>query len=268
MKPLVSDELWSRIEPLLPSAKPRRVRFPGRRPLPLRRILTGIIFILKTGLDWDDLPAELGWGCGKTCRSCLRRWQRAGVWQRRHEVLLNELHGADRIDWSRALVDSSLLKAPSGGDATGPNPTDRRKLGSKHHIITDAHGIPLAARLTKANAPDITQLLPLVDAIPAVHGRRGRPRRRPASVPGDRGYDSDPHREQLRRRHIKPVLARRRTAHGSGLGVYRWFVERTLSWLHQFGRLRFRHDRLPELQVAWLSLACSLICLRFVTAAT
>ena len=172
------------------------------------------------------------------------------------------MHGADRIDWSRALVDSSMLKAPLGGDATGPNPTDRRKLGSKHHIITDAQGIPLAAALTKANAPDITQLRPLVDAIPAVHGRRGRP----ASVQGDRGYDSDPHREQLRRRHIKPVLARRRTEHGSGLGVYRGFVERTLSWLHQFGRLRFRHDRLPELQVAWLSLACSLICLRFITA--
>ena len=185
-------------------------------------------------------------------------------WQRLHEVLLTELHGADRIDWSRALVDRSMLKAPLGGDATGPNPTDRRKLGSKHHIVADARGIPLAASLTKANAPDITQLLPLVDAIPAVRGRRGRPRRRPASVPGDRGYDSEPHREELRRRHIKPVLARRRTGHGSGLGVYRWFVGRTLSWLHQFGRLRFRPDRLPELQVAW-SLACSLICLRFVT---
>jgi transposase len=267
MKPLVSDELWARIEPLLPPAKPRRFRFPGRRPLQPRRILTGIIFVLKTGLDWDDLPAELGWGCGKTCRTYLRHWQRVGVWQRLHLVLLEELQGADRIDWSRALVDSAMLKAPLGGDATGPNPTDRRKLGSKHHLITDAQGIPLAAKLTKANAPDITQLLPLVDAIPAVRGKRGRPRHRPASVQGDRAYDSDPHREQLRRRHIKPVLARRRTAHGSGLGVYRWFVERTLSWLHQFGRLRFRHDRQTELQVAWLSLACALICLRFIPAA-
>jgi transposase len=264
MKPLVSDELWARLEPLLPPPKPRRLRYPGRRPIPPRKVLTGIIFVLKTGLDWDDLPAELGWGCGKTCRAYLRGWQRAGIWQRLHDILLAELHGADRLDWSRALVDSALLKSPLGGEATGPNPTDRRKLGSKHHLISDAQGIPLATKLSKANAPDITQLVALVDAIPAVRGKRGRPRRRPDSVQGDRAYDSDPHRAQRRRRHIKPVLGRRRTGHGSHLGVYRWFIERTLSWLHQFGRLRLRHDRLPELQRAFLSLACSLICLRFV----
>jgi transposase len=153
MKPLVSDEFWTRIAPGLPSAKPPRFRFPGRRPLHPRHVLTGIIFVLETGLDRDDLPAELGWGCGKTCRASPRLWQRSGVWQRLHEIRLTELQGADRIDWSRALVDGALLKAPSGGDATGPDPTDRRKLGSQHHIITDAQGIPLATRLTMAKCP-------------------------------------------------------------------------------------------------------------------
>jgi transposase len=126
-KQLVSDELWQRIEPLLPPEKPRRFRFPGRKPLDRRKVLSGIIFVLKSGISWDDLPAELGWGCGRTCRETLAAWQQAGVWQQLHELLLAELNEADRIDWSRVLIDSATVKAPKGGDQTGPNPTDRRK---------------------------------------------------------------------------------------------------------------------------------------------
>ena len=84
----------------------------------------------------------------------------------------------------------------------------------------------------------------------------------PASLYGDRGYDSDPHRRKLRRRGIRPYIARRRTPHGSGLGTYRWYVERTLSWLHNFGRLRVRKDKTPEIHQAFLKLACAMICLR------
>jgi len=106
----------------------------------------------------------------------------------------------------------------------------------------------------------VTQLVPPVDAIPPIAGKVGRPRRRPDIVQGDRGYHSDPHRRQLRQRGIKPLLAARLTPHGSGLGIYRWVVERTLSWLHQMRRLRIRCERLPELHEAFLSLGCSLIC--------
>src|SRR3989442_9131246 len=88
------------------------------------------------------------------------------------------------------------------GKKTGPNPTDRRKAGSKHHVLTDAQGIPLVARLTAANRNDITQLLPLVDAMPPLRGRTGRPARKPRLIQGDRGYDSQLHREQLRQRGI------------------------------------------------------------------
>lgn len=101
-------------------------------------------------------------------------------------------------------------------------------------MITDAKGIPLAAILTGANRHDVTQLLPLVAAIPPVRGKRGRPRRRPDRVQGDRAYGSEPHREVLRSLGIQPILAQRLTEHGSGLGVHRWVVERTLAWLHQF----------------------------------
>lgn len=145
---------------------------------------------------------------------------------------------------------------------TGPNPTDRGKLGSKHHLLTDAAGLPLAATVTGAHRHDVTQWVPLLDAIPPVRGRRGRPKRRPAAVYGDRAYDSTAHRQALRTRHIQPVLARRGQPHGSGLGTYRWVVERTLAWMHQFRRLRVRYERRTDIHEAFVSIACSLICLR------
>lgn len=133
-------------------------------------------------------------------------------------------------------------------------------MGSKHHLLTDAHGTPLAVRLTGANRHDVTQLLSLVDAIPPVQGPVGRPRHRPDRLQGDRAYDSDPHRQRLRDCGITPVLARRRTPHGSGLGVFRWVVERTIAWLHQFRRLRVRDERRDDIHEAFLHLGCALIC--------
>ena len=130
-------------------------------------------------------------------------------------------------------------------------------------MTSDANGLPLAVRLTGANVPDVTQLQPLVEAIPPVRGKRGRPRRRPEVVQGDRGYDSEPHRRWLRKRRIRPLLARRNTPNGSGLGKTRWVVERTLSWLHQFRRLRIRWERRDDIHYAFLMIGCSLISLNF-----
>ncbi|ACR31784.1 Transposase (plasmid) [Burkholderia glumae BGR1] len=147
-----------------------------------------------------------------------------------------------------------------GGRKTGPNPTDRARPGSKHHVLVDANGVPLVAILTGANTNDVTQLLPLVDAIPPIRGVRGRPLQKPGVVYADRGYDSTRHRRALRERGIKPVIAKRRTEHGSGLGKYRWVVERTHSWLHNFRRLRTRFERSAYIHEAFLKLGCSLIC--------
>ena len=150
------------------------------------------------------------------------------------------------------------------GEKTGPNPTYRRKPGSKHHVITDANGIPLAVTLTGANHHDLTQLLPLINAIPAIAGQVGRPRYRPDCVQGDRAYDSEPHRQAVREVGIYPILAKRRSAHGSGLGIFRWVVERTLSWLHQFRRLRVRYERRDDIHGAFLTIGCILICSNFI----
>jgi transposase len=117
--------------------------------------------------------------------------------------------------------------------------------------------------LTAANRHDVTQLLPLVDGIPPIAGKRGGPRRRPERVQGDRAYDSCAHRDALRQRGIEPVLAKRNTEHGSGFGKHRWVVERTLSWLHQFRRLRIRWERRPDIHQAFLTLGCILICCNF-----
>lgn len=145
---------------------------------------------------------------------------------------------------------------------TGPNPTDRRKKGTKHHIITDGQGTPLVATITGANRHDVTQLLPLVDAIPPIAGKVGAPLRVPASLLADRAYDSAMHRQQLRERGIAPMIAKRRTNHGSGLGVLRCVVEQTISLFHQFRRLRTRFDKRDDIHEAFLSLGCSVICWR------
>jgi transposase len=259
-KPLLSDALWKRIKPLLPKPKKRRFRYPGREPVEDRKALTGILFVLKTGIPWEDLPQELGCGSGMTCWRRLRDWNKAGVWQKLHEQLLAELNAADQIDWSRAAVDSRSFRALGGGEKTGPSPVDRRKKGSKHHVIVDGHGTPLAATLTAANEHDVKQFEPLVDAVPAVRGKRGHPRRRPKSVYADRAYDSEPNRRAMRRRGIQPKVARKGTPHGSGLGVFRWVVERTLGWLPRKRKLRIRTERRADIHGALLSIGCDLIC--------
>jgi transposase len=187
------------------------------------------------------------------------------VWETVKRLLLNYLRESDQLDFSRAAVDSAAVRAFGGGQKTGPNPTDRAKPGSKHHLITEGHGVPLNIRLTGANRHEVTQLLPLVDGIPPVAGKPGRPLRRPRRLYADRAYDSQPHREELRKRHIQPFLARRNTPPGSGLGIFRWVVERTVSWLHGFRRLRTRYDRRADIQEAFLTLANCLICFRILT---
>jgi transposase len=135
-------------------------------------------------------------------------------------------------------------------------------MGSKHHLITDATGIPLAISLTGGNRNDVTQLLPLIDAVGPVTGRRGRPRRHAERVLADRGYDHDTYRRQLRMRGITPVIARRGIAHGSGLGKQRWVVERAFAHLHNLRRLRIRYERSAEVHYAFMLLGCAVVCQR------
>jgi transposase len=257
-KPLLSDELWALIEPVLPRWTPSPKG--GQPRLDDRKALTGILFVLKTGIPREDLPYEMGCGCGMTRWRRLRDWQADGTWLKIHTILLDRLRAADQIDWSRALIDSSFVRAAYGGGDTGPSPVDRAKPGSKHPVITDARGIPLASSVTAANVNDIDQSAPLFDAIPEVAGKVGHPKRKPEALQGDLAYDSEPHRQGLRELGVEPVLPEKQIDDQEGLGETRWPVERTLSWAHQNRRLRIRYERRPDIHQALLTLACIKIC--------
>ena len=125
-KPLVTDELWNVVEPLLPEQPPKPKG--GRPRVNDRAALTGILFVLKTGIPWEMLPQEIGCGSGMTCWRRLKEWHRAGVWQRLHRALLDRLGEADRVDWSRASLDSASVAAP-GGREYGSEPDRSRQIG-------------------------------------------------------------------------------------------------------------------------------------------
>jgi transposase len=119
-KPILDDSLWEVVKPLLPLPKKRRRRYPGRKPIDNRKALCAILFVLKTGLPWEYLPQELGWGSGMTAWRRLHAWQKQGVWRKVHEAILAHLQGADQIDWSRAIIDSSSVRAVHGGKKRAP----------------------------------------------------------------------------------------------------------------------------------------------------
>ena len=112
---MLDDELWIRIEPLLPKRRRRDRQYAGRKPIPDRAVLTGILFVLRSGIPWNMLPPQMGCGAGSTCWRRLVKWQRAGVWKRLHRVLLAELRRRGQLDLARAIVDSASLRALRGG---------------------------------------------------------------------------------------------------------------------------------------------------------
>lgn len=160
-----------------------------------------------------------------------------------------------------------LRQRPGGkrGLLTGPNPTDRGKLGLKIHLVTDRNGLPLSLGISGANMHDSQGLKPLVRGIPPIRSRHGPRRRRPAKLHADKGYDYDHLRRWLRRRGIRPRIARRGVESSARLGRHRWVVERTVSWLAGCRRLHRRYERKPGHFLAFVGIAATLICHRRLT---
>ena len=200
--PLVSDAFWSLFAPLLPSRPPRPKG--GRPPVEDRAALTGIIFVLKSGIPWEMLPQEMGCGSGMTCWRRLRDWQTPAS-GRRSFTPCSTGSGEPAIDWSRCCWTAQSLPAKAGGAATGPNPTDRGKPGTKRHLLVDRQGIPLAVLLTAANVHDSVVLEEALDAIPPVRQPRGRPRRRPKKLHADKAYDYPPLPPRLPQARHRPA---------------------------------------------------------------
>ena len=165
----------------------------------------------------------------------------------------------DRLE--PGLCGQCVPRRQKGGDKTGPNPTDRGRLGTKRHLITDANGLPLAFILTGANTDDSMPFEELLDRIPPIGGRLGRARRRPDKLHADKAYDHRRCRHACRRRGILPRIARRGVESSQKLGCHRWVIERSFAWINRFRRFVTRYERRSDIHHAFTALACSLICL-------
>jgi transposase len=189
---LVPDELWKIVEPPIP---PQRERPQGgsTRYIEDRAVFTAIVYVLTTGCAWRHLPAEFGVSKATAHRRFVA-WTAVGL----HRAVLDRLGEQAGIDWSCAVVDAASVRAKERESFTGPNPVDRSKPGSKLHVLTDATGLPLAVAVSAANTHDSLALIPLVQAIPGIHSRRGPRRRRPDKLHADKGYDYQHLRDWLR----------------------------------------------------------------------
>jgi transposase len=194
----------------------------------------------RPGITWNQLPTALVGCSGVTCWRRLREWTEAGLWPSLQEQPLAQPR-ARRAGPGSVPGRGSHIRALKGG-ATSARPRRPRpaRLQAPRDLRRRRH--PARSHPHPCNRNDVTQLIPLVDAVPPIRGLRGRPRRRPRELFADRGDDHDLHPRQLRQRGITPRIARRGLAHGSGLGKKRWVVERGFAWLHAF-KLRFPRDR-------------------------
>ncbi|RKH56654.1 IS5 family transposase [Corallococcus llansteffanensis] len=256
---LVPDALWERVAPLVPVPKKKKL---GRPRANERAALEAIVFVFRTGIAWEMLPAKQFGLSGMTAWRRLEQWTRAGVFEQLQRVLLNEMGQRSQVDFSRASLDSSSVRAKKGVPFTGKNPTDRAKAGSKHHLLVDRKGLPLAESLTGPNVHDTHELFPLLDAMPDVKHPRGRPRHRPGKLHADKAYSSRKNCRGLRRRGITARIARPGIESKHRLGRHRWVVERTNAWINQLQRLRVRDERQDDVHFALLVLGSCLILFR------
>src|SRR5918995_4232072 len=156
----IPEKMWQRIRPLLPPEKEPGT--PGRPPVPFRKVMDGILFVLRTGCQWKALPR--GYGSGSTVHRRFQQWVAAGIIDAIVRVMVEWYERSWGIDWEWQAADTKLLAAPLGGEATGPNPTDLGKLGTKRHLMVDGRGVPLAFHLSAANRHDLKGLSHLLDS--------------------------------------------------------------------------------------------------------
>lgn len=262
----VSDTLWQRAEPVLPPAKPRPKG--GRPPRDDRQMLGAILYVLRTGIQWNALPREIG--ASTTVYDRFRAWERAGVFERLWAAGLGEFDEVVGIDWEWLSLDGVMTKAPFGRAATaeaegiGHNPTDRGKHGTKRSVLSDGHGLPVALVVAGANVPDMKLAAPTLDALVIV--RPAPSDQQPQHLCLDAGYDYDLPRfaaaQRGYRAHICPRGEDRAHARSadSTKRPRRWVVERLHSWLNRSRRLLVRWEKLERTYRAFLHLACALLC--------
>ncbi|GAA2351796.1 IS5 family transposase [Dactylosporangium salmoneum] len=250
------DALWEIAAPLIPPA-PVRPQGGGRRRVDDRAVLAAICYLTQAGCSWWKLPEAMFGVTRATAHRRFAEWTEAGLWPALHLAVLQRLQALEVLDWSRAVIDSIQVRAEKG-DLTGPSPVDRGKPGSKIHAMVDRGGLPLTTAISAANTPDAAVLLPLLDGMPAVSGRVGRPRRRPDKLHADKAYDHKALRAEVRRRGVIVRIARKKVESSQRHGRHRWVIERTM----RYRRLVRRYDRYADHFAVFTNIACALICYR------
>jgi len=260
LEPTVVDAIWQSFAAYLPKRGHTNHPLGCHRPrISDRDCFEAILFRLVTGCSWD-VAGRLGKGGETTLRRRRDEWVAAGAFQHLVEEAIEAFDKLIGLDLTEVSVDGSLHKAPMGGEGTGPNPTDRGKTGWKWSVATDANGVPIGWVTEGANRNDSILLAPTLDDM--------KERGLLADIETlwlDRGYDSELTRTRLVERGITDAMIARKRKRGSATGTkhqpmgLRWPVERTNSWLSNFGQLRRNTDRFTVHRLAQFALAVALI---------
>ena len=269
----LSDEVWERVRPLIPQrpAHPKG----GRPAQDDRQMLSAILYVLRTGIQWNALPRELG--ASTTVYDRFRLWERQGFFAQLWAAGLQEYDELNGIAWQWQSMDGVMTKAPFGGAATGANPTDRGKRGTKRSQLSDGRGMPLALVVEGANRHDMKLTAATLDGI--MIERPTPSEEQPQHLCLDAGYDYEAVYETVRAHHYQPHIRpnSRHRSHVDPLPVpepqqnpanpleatkqaRRWVVERLHSWLNRSRRLLVRWEKRDSTYQAFLHLACALIC--------
>jgi len=258
----LSEEVWVRAEPLIPPRDGKKKM--GRPPQSDRAMLGAILFVLRTGIQWNALPREVG--ASTTVYDRFRLWMEAGLFHRLWAAGLAKFDELVGIDWEWQSLDGAMTKAPFGRAATaevegiGHNPTDRGKHGTKRSTLSDGHGLPLAIVVAGANVHDTKLVAATLDGVVVT---------RPDAVHNlclDAGYVGEKTAEVVQAHayvaHVRPRGEEATNARSTDPAKTprRWVVERLHSWLNRSRRLLVRWEKRKDTYLAFLQLACALIC--------
>ena len=266
----LSESMWQRIAPLLPKPKSRwrgrgkkRRHVGGRPPADRQRVMAGLLYVLRTGCQWNAAPPA--YGSGKTLHRYFQAWTRKGVFKKMWQQGLGAYDQVQGIQWKWQAVDGAMTKAPLGGEATGPHPTDRAKRGTKRSIVVDGRGVPLGLVADGAQRHDSKLLEPTLAAI--VIPRPPPTAEQPQHLCLDNGYPGAPPEQTATQGGYilhRPDSAKgpKRKRQGGRRKARRWVVEVAHSWLNRFRRLLVRWEKKVANYLSMIYLACAIICWR------
>lgn len=262
----VSDEFWEKVQPLIPAA-PSHAKG-GRTRMDDRDAFAAMIYVLRTGIQWNALPRQMG--ASSTVHDRYQEWERAGFFEELWRAGLAEYEELEGIEWEWQAIDGAMTKAPLGRDATGNNPTDRAKMGTKRSMLTDGAGIPLAVVVEGANRHDSKLLVATLDGLVVARPAQGEKEEATTSSEQhlclDAAYDTHEVRQEIEARSYEPHISpadknkrgeRKEARQHLGGRARRWVVERTHSWLNRSRRLLVRWEKKMENYLGFVHLACA-----------